>query len=92
MNSERKRMKVITPSDNKNGDKTYWRQIGTAWVKPDGATTVFLDALPINGRLFICEFESKKEQPSEDSPINSTSFPNHQIPLNQTPDHNAIPF
>jgi len=35
-----------------NGD-TAWVRAGSAWVRDDGAVEVFLDVLPLDGRLVI---------------------------------------
>ena len=53
----------------RNG-KSYWVRIGTAFTNKDGSETVYLDALPVNGRMQIRMTESRNgaetEQRSED--------------------------
>ncbi len=36
----------------RNG-KNYWVRIGTAFINRDGSETVYLDALPVNGRMVV---------------------------------------
>jgi len=36
----------------RNG-KNFWVRIGTAFINKDGSETVYLDALPVNGRMQI---------------------------------------
>ena len=65
------RMDICTP--RKNGDKTFWIKIGSAWIK-DGKTQLVFDALPIpdaEGRCVANLFEPKprdggqqRQQPS----------------------------
>lgn len=54
-----KRLDICTP--RKNGDKTYWTKIGSAWQNDKGIQLVF-DALPIpdaEGRCVANLFEPK---------------------------------
>lgn len=37
----------------KDTEKKYWVQVGRAFENRDGSTTVYLDALPVNGLLQI---------------------------------------
>lgn len=57
------RMDVLTPTE-KDG-KTYWTKIGAAWPAKDGAYSVNLNALPINGKMLIVV---PKER-NQDAPI-----------------------
>lgn len=50
---------IIPPQ--RDGDKSRWVRIGTAWRNKDGSTNVALDALPTNGKLQI-----REPQPRED--------------------------
>jgi hypothetical protein len=42
----------------RNG-KNFWVRIGTAFINKDGSETVYLDALPVNGRMHIRTVESR---------------------------------
>ena len=45
---------VFTVVDGrKDAEKKYWVQVGRAFENRDGSTTVYLDALPVNGLLRI---------------------------------------
>lgn len=37
----------------KEGEKGWWIKIGSCWECKDGSWNVFLDALPVNGKLNI---------------------------------------
>ena len=43
--------------ENENGDRPIWIRCGTGFVNRDGSLNVFLDVLPINGRLHIRDLE-----------------------------------
>lgn len=55
-----KRLNVSTPSEyEQNGEtKTYWQNVGSAFEGEKGIT-VMLNALPVNGKLFISEVTEK---------------------------------
>lgn len=36
--------------------KSYWLRVGTAFENRDGSLNVYLDAIPVNGRLQIREY------------------------------------
>ncbi len=58
-----KRLDVITGTKNKEGDKTFWNNIGSAWIK-DGEEikiSVKLNALPVSGELLLVEPKEKRE-------------------------------
>ena len=42
-------------------EKSFWCRIGTAFPNRDGSLNVFLDALPVNGRLHVREIEARAE-------------------------------
>lgn len=37
----------------KNGDKTYYNRVGSAWCVANDGISIKLDALPVNGEL-VC--------------------------------------
>ncbi len=45
-----------------DSDKALWRRVGCAFVNRDGSYNLFLDALPVNGRLHMRE--------SDQTPLN----------------------
>lgn len=59
----KKRLNVSTPTQSEDGEKTFWTNIGSAW-EGDKGISVVLNALPVNGKLFISEPQEKDEKPS----------------------------
>ncbi|MCC6806771.1 MAG: hypothetical protein IT381_05070 [Deltaproteobacteria bacterium] len=59
------RYEVFTVIERNN--KSYWSKLGRGYLNKDGSINVFLDALPVNGRLQIrVEVEdSKADKPQE---------------------------
>jgi hypothetical protein len=47
----------------RNGEKSFWTKIGSAWVNKDASLTVRLNALPVNGELQIRD-PKPKENPA----------------------------
>jgi hypothetical protein len=47
---------VYTVTEGKDG-KSFWCRIGVAFENRDGSINIFLDALPVNGKLQVREFE-----------------------------------
>jgi hypothetical protein len=44
------------------GEKVMWRRVGSGFVNRDGSYNLYLDALPVNGKLHMRE--------SEQAPLN----------------------
>ncbi len=51
---------VYTIKDTSDG-KSHWCKVGAAFVNRDESLTVLLDALPVNGRLHIREYQEWEE-------------------------------
>jgi hypothetical protein len=62
--------KVLAVSDRpdgKNGTKAYFTKIGVAWpIKGGAGLSIQLEALPINPRLVLMEFDDQDEAPEID--------------------------
>ena len=59
---EKKRIyKVYTIVEKPGADKDYWMEIGIATVNRDSSISAKLDALPVNGRVHIREYEGRKQ-------------------------------
>lgn len=56
---ERKRRKVLCPVQNEKTGRTYWMKLGIAFENRDGSTNIYLDALPVNGKLQLREFDER---------------------------------
>jgi hypothetical protein len=44
--------------------KSFWLRVGTAFENRDGSLNVYLDAIPVNGRLQIREYQPDDERDS----------------------------
>ena len=54
-----------TTSEKPNEEKrTLWVKAGTAWVNRDGSLNVYLDVLPLDGKLHVREFTEEKRSES----------------------------
>ena len=64
-----KKMKVLCPVE-KPGDKKarYWIRCGTAFVNRDQSINLYIDVLPINGRLHIRELD--EDELKDRDPLN----------------------
>lgn len=40
-------------------DRSIWRRIGAGYVARDGSINLYLEALPVNGRLHVREIEGQ---------------------------------
>lgn len=50
-----------TTGEKPNEEKrTLWVKAGTAWVNRDGSLNVYLDVLPLDGKLHVREFVEEK--------------------------------
>jgi hypothetical protein len=49
-------LKVVTPYEGKDG-KTHWQRLGVAFPNKDGSTNVYLNSLPVNGKLQIRDLD-----------------------------------
>ena len=58
-NSNSKRKAVFTIIEDEKLERPLFRRIGTAFVNRDGSYNVFLDALPVNGKLHIRDVQSE---------------------------------
>lgn len=45
--------------------KSFWLRVGNAFENRDGSLNVFLDAIPINGRLQIREYQPDDERDAQ---------------------------
>lgn len=45
---------TVTPA-RKEGGKDYWTRIGMAFPAKNGGFDIYLNALPLNGKLFLRE-------------------------------------
>ena len=52
---------VFTIIEKEGFEKSFWVKVGACFTNRDGSLTVFLDALPVNGKLHIRERQIKAE-------------------------------
>jgi hypothetical protein len=56
MNSNSSKKRVLCPVSTKEG-KTFWVRMGNAYVNKDNSINLYLDGLPVNGRLQIRDWD-----------------------------------
>ena len=59
---------VFTIIEKEGWDKPVWCKIGAAFDNRDGSLTLFLDALPVNGKLHVRERKVKQGTASREEP------------------------
>jgi hypothetical protein len=64
MQENSKRKKVLCPVE-KDG-KTFWKLLGAAYVNKDNSINVYLDSLPINGKLHLRDWDEPSREPRAD--------------------------
>lgn len=58
---------VFTIIEKEGWDKSVWRKVGAAFDNKDGSLTLFLDALPVNGKLHVRERKVRQNASGEES-------------------------
>jgi hypothetical protein len=58
---------AYTVREGKDGAKSYWLEIGSAWTYKDGSLALVLDALPVAGRIVIRERQIAETENSDDN-------------------------
>lgn len=53
-----KRLAVFTIVEM-NEERALWRRVGNAFLNRDGSYNLYLDALPVNGRLHMREYQEQ---------------------------------
>jgi hypothetical protein len=61
-----KRYQVFSIKETSGGKdgrerSTVWVKAGSAWINRDGSMNVYLDVLPLDGRLHVREAQDKRE-------------------------------
>lgn len=54
------RFNVTTPIERQDG-KTFWLRIGTAFRNKDASLNIYLDALPVNGKLQVRSVDDQRQ-------------------------------
>jgi hypothetical protein len=58
--SDNKMKAVFTIIETGDPTKPIFRRIGTGFVNQDGSLNIFLDALPVTGKLYVRDLEEKE--------------------------------
>ena len=53
------KLKVLCPIEGKD-KKTYWRALGAAFRNDDDTINVYLDSLPMNGKLYLRKWDDER--------------------------------
>ena len=64
-NEKRKRFDILQPIERKDRS-TFWMRLGTAFENRDGSLNLYLDALPLGGKLQVRE--SRETEEDADAP------------------------
>lgn len=63
----RKKYKVLCPVTKPDGG-VYWMRLGSAYDNKDGSQNMYLDALPVNGKLHVRELDDDDLKPRASLP------------------------
>jgi hypothetical protein len=55
-----KRYTVFSIKEGSNGKGSVWVRAGSAWANRDGSINVYLDVLPLDGKLHVREALAKE--------------------------------
>lgn len=64
-NNNTKQMIVYAPIEREKSKKTFWLRVGTAFWNKDESINVYLDALPLGGKLQLRQ-KTENKPSSED--------------------------
>ena len=62
MDNESKRFQAVYTIIPKSEGKDFWLRIGNAFPNRDGSLSVFLDAMPTNGKLQIRQYTPRDDR------------------------------
>jgi hypothetical protein len=62
----RKLLAAFAITERKGFDKPFWNRVGTAFHNRDGSINIYLDALPLQGKLQLRE-ETQRDKERSDS-------------------------
>lgn len=55
--------KVLIPVKNEKTGKTHWNRGGISFINRDGSWNVYLDVLPLDGKLQLRDFDEDERRP-----------------------------
>ena len=93
----KKMWKVICPVEKKDGTGTHWAKLGVAYGNKDESINLYLDSLPLNGKLQLREWseEELRERDQRRGGNPSRSSPSNLQPPSSSPSSGGtqqIPF
>ncbi len=59
--SDKKPKGVFVIIENERLEKPLWKRVGTAFINRDESLNIFLDALPLNGKLHVRDLKERDE-------------------------------
>ncbi|HSI03185.1 MAG: hypothetical protein ACAI38_08470 [Myxococcota bacterium] len=59
--SDKKPKGVFVIIENERLEKPLWKRVGTAFTNRDDSLNIFLDALPLNGKLHVREVKERED-------------------------------
>ncbi|MBS2024891.1 MAG: hypothetical protein JST92_21040 [Deltaproteobacteria bacterium] len=60
-------LQVIEKEGKEGQERTYWNRIGSAFMNKDGSINVYLDALPLGGKIQIREDDRAERKAGHES-------------------------
>lgn len=63
----------------KNEKKSVWVKAGSAWVNRDASINIYLDVLPIDGKLHVREAIDEKRTDNTNRPSSSSTANNEAV-------------
>lgn len=63
---------VFTVIRKEEWNQDVWRKVGAAFENKDGSLTIFLDAVPLNGKLLVRERKAKEASQISQGPREET--------------------
>lgn len=69
----KKMWKVICPVEKKDGTGTHWARLGVAYGNKDESINLYLDSLPLNGKLQLREWTEEELRERDQRRANSAS-------------------
>jgi hypothetical protein len=86
------RKKVLCPVEGQNG-KTRWREVGVAFINKDQSINLYIDLLPVNGKLHVRDYdESPPPWQRRDNQAAAQLPPMQQLPMLPEPQTEQEPF
>ena len=93
--AEHKRLQVYsirTERDGQGNNKTMWVKAGSAWVNRDGSINVYLDVLPLDGKLHIREPVDEKVATFSGAPVEVKCSARLAMPIGDSPSGRGIRY